>query len=244
VSPVLTTFLFELINFLLLAALLGWLLFKPVRAAVESRRNQERQRDEELTKRQADVEKAEAEVRDARTAFEADMAQARSARLEAAERDAAAIVRRARDAADAETTRLTGLAERLEDAQLQRLAVAVAAASQDSVRRLLAALEGPDLQSGLVGAAGHALAELDGASLGDVRVESSVALAAPDRIALTNALGSRATSTAFAVVPSLGAGVRITTSRGVIDTTAAGAAAEAERQLRRTLVADARGADG
>ena len=37
-SPTLTTFLFEAANFLVLAAVLGWLFFKPVRQALADHR--------------------------------------------------------------------------------------------------------------------------------------------------------------------------------------------------------------
>ena len=43
-SPTLSTFLFELTNFLLLAGLLGWLLFKPVRNALQERQASENAR--------------------------------------------------------------------------------------------------------------------------------------------------------------------------------------------------------
>jgi len=58
VSPSLTTFLFEAVNFVVLTGVLGWLFFRPVQAAIERRRA-----DLEAERRQADHIRAEAEHR-------------------------------------------------------------------------------------------------------------------------------------------------------------------------------------
>ena len=65
VSPSLTTFLFEAANFLLLAAVLGWIFFRPVRAAIERRRAalETERRDGERARADAERQLVEAEAR-------------------------------------------------------------------------------------------------------------------------------------------------------------------------------------
>jgi F-type H+-transporting ATPase subunit b len=238
VSPRLATFLFELVNFLLLAAALGWLLFRPVRGMLQKRQAAEKQHAEEVAARRAEADRLRADWQQRHAALERELSDARAARMSAADQEAAAIVARAREAAERERDRTAAMLSHVERAQLEAIAQAVAEAARDAVARLLTAIDAPDLESSLVAAACRRLQALEGASVGDVIVESAAALAEPDRAAIAAALGTRAASTAFRVVPSLGAGVRVTTARGLVDASAAGVAAEAERRLRADLVVD------
>lgn len=237
-SPPLATFLIELVNFLLLAGLLGWLLFKPVRAALEARQAAEKQRADALAARAADLDRLDSERQARSAAFEREMTAARAARLAAAEQGAAAIIDYARQAAERERIRATNALAHVEQAQIEKLAGAVAAASREAVVRLLAMIDTPDLETGLVRAACQQLQGLDGASLGAVVVESAQPLADCDRDAITTALGTRAASSAFRVVTDLGAGVRVTTAHGLVDASAAGIAADIERRLKARLAAN------
>jgi F-type H+-transporting ATPase subunit b len=235
VSPTLATFLIELVNFLLLAGLLGWLLFKPVRAMLLARKAAEQKQAADLAARQAEIDQAQTESRARTAAFEREMNDARATRLAAAEREAATILARARESAEREQQRATQALAHVEQAELEKLAAAVAAASREAITRLLAAIDAPDLEVGLVRAACRQLQNLDG-SLGAVVVESAKPLADHDRDAIAAAFGARATSCVFRVMPDLGAGVRIMTARGLVDASAAGMAAEIERRLNARLV--------
>jgi hypothetical protein len=106
------------------------------------------------------------------------------------------------------------------------------------VGRLLASLEAPELEAALLRAALRQVQALEVISLGAVLIESAAPLGASDRDVMTAALGTRATSLEFRVVPDLGAGVRVTTARGLVDVSAAGVAAEAERLLKLALLVD------
>jgi len=235
VSPTAATFLFELLNFLLLAGALGWLLFKPVRERIQARQAADRQHADEIAARTAEAARLQAEWQQRTEAFEREMTETRAARLSAAEHDAKAVVAQAREAAERERQRAAGSLAQIEDAQVQKLADAVAGATRESVARLLAAIDAPALESALVRNACARLHSLDGDSLGDVLVESSQPLADGDRAELAAALNARASTSTFRVTPSLGAGLRVTTARGLIDASSAGLAAEAERRLRAEL---------
>lgn len=234
-SPTLTTFLFELANFLLLAALVGWLFFKPVRRALDARQRAERERIEALAAREAAITNTTSELEARRRSFDEETSRLRSERLAAAESEAASIVDRAtRDAA-----RQRELGEKMktaiERAQAERLSTAAAAAARAAVSRLLTQLRSPDLDRALGDLACRQLEEP--VALGQVLVESAAPLEATSQAAIAKAAGDRASALEFRVVPELGAGLRITTASGMIDASAAGLAAYSERALRERLSA-------
>ena len=241
-SPTLVTFVFELINVLLLIGVLGWLFFKPVRAALQSKLEADEQRRDQLAAREADVERQRAEVDLRRQGFDTDMAQLQQAHVAAATQEAAAILAQAHEAAERERDAVTRTFAHLERAQLGRLSAAVAAATRESVARLLATLSAPDLDVSLVHAACRQLAAVDGRHLGAVLIESAHPLDDAARATMTAALGGRAPSTEFRVVPDLGAGLRVVTAKGLIDASARGIAQEAERILADALTVSATGA--
>ena len=237
-SPTLATFLFELINVLLLIGLLGWLFFKPVRAALQTKQDAELARRNELASQLADAERQRAELDRHLRAFGTEMAQMRQAHLAAAAQEATAMRTQAHDAAMRERESVTRMLAQLERAQLERLSAAVATATRESVTRLLATLSAPDLDVSLVHAACRQLAALDGSSLGAVLVESARPLGDAARLAVTAVLDGHAPSTQFRVVPDLGAGLRIVTSKGLIDASALGIGREAERMLTDALAVE------
>jgi F-type H+-transporting ATPase subunit b len=234
-SPPVSTFLFELINFLLLAGLLGWVLFKPVRRTLQARQDAERQRRDELASAAGDIERQRAELQHRLTGFEAETARVRQERLAAATQEAEAIHAQAHAAAERERDAARRMLGQLERAQLERLSAAVATTTRESVARLLAALGAPDLDVSLLHAASCRLADLNGAPLGTVLVESAHPLDDAARVVLTRALDGHAYSADFRVDPHLGAGLRILTAKGLIDASALGIAQHAERLLTEAL---------
>lgn len=237
-SPTVTTFLFELTNFLLLALLLGWLLFKPVRSVLQARLAVERQQAEDSVARATQIDRQQTELERRHRAFEDEIAAQRKNRLAAAEEEAAAIIARAREAADRERESIKrGLAQ-LERGQVERLSAAVAAATRESVARLLMTLNGPDLDASLAQAACRHLEGLNEGTLGTVLVESARPLADRSHAAIAAALNAHATAAEFRINPELGAGLRITTGQGLIDASALGLARQAETLVREALAAE------
>ena len=234
-SPTLATFLFELINVLLLAGLLGWVLFKPVRAALQARQDAERQRREALAAQEADIERQRVEIEHQIRTFETEITLARQQRLAAATAEADAIRRQAREAAERERESAKRTLAQLEQAHLEQLSAAVATVAGESLARLLATVDGPDLNDSLARVACTQLTALDGGTQGAVLVESAHPLDDPARSAVKAALGGQAHAAQFRVVPDLGAGLRIVTSKGLIDASALGIAREAERLLAASL---------
>jgi F0F1-type ATP synthase membrane subunit b/b' len=236
VSPSLANFLFEAANFLLLAAGLGWVLFKPVRRALESER----------ARRASEVE----EGRRLRAEAEALARQATTAR-ETAEREVAALRRDTAVAARAEAARLLDAARTAEAAERQAFEQELAAARQaqagalaelvgriaaESVQALLADLDGPSLDRALVRAACAELAAAAPAAAGTALVESARPLDGDSRKLLADVLGDGFTER---TVGELGAGVRVTTAAGQVDATALSLARQAARAMSAVAAAGA-----
>ncbi len=230
-SPTLTTFFVELVNFLVLFALVGWLLFKPVRSALQARLVADKRQADELATRTAEAERLRAELEQRHRAFEEDMAELRKQRLASGNEEAAVIVANAREAAARERDSVQHVLGHLERAEVERLSAAVAAATRESVARLLTTLDVVDLETGLMRAACRQLEMLRNGPLGAVLVESPRALDGNQETAIRIALDGHAASMEFRITPHLRAGVRVTTAQGLVDASAIGIAAQAEAAL-------------
>jgi len=110
----------------------------------------------------------------------------------------------------------------------------VAATVREAVSRLLITLQAGNLDEGLLKAACRQLEARKSGAPGAVLVESAVSLDDEARSAIRTAADAR-DDIQFRVVPDLGAGLRVTTPGGLIDASAAGIAAHAERVLASAL---------
>ena len=226
------TFVFEAANFVLLAAVLGWLFFRPVRESLERRRQQlenerraaaeARARAEQerqgATARRSELDRSVAEVRD-RARREAEQEKERILA------EARAQMRREREAVAKElmAARGAGARDRSRDA---------AFAAREIVARLLQELKGPELEKMLLAAASQQLADLrSSGSLSPLVVESASAVDGGAVAALAESSGVDPSELTCRVDPDLIAGVRILTARGLVDVSVAGLASEAERLL-------------
>jgi F-type H+-transporting ATPase subunit b len=223
--------LFEAVNFLLLAGLLGWLLFRPLRQALASRHAALLQEREALSSQQAEVERAQTASRQRAAALEVELEERRQQALAVAHQEAERIRAEARTSADQERASVRSQLAHLETAQLEHLAAAVAAAAGAVVQRLLEQMGGPELERGLAQAAYRALHELARENLGAVMVESAHPLDQETQTAIRTVLGEAAPTATFRRTPTLGAGLRVSTSQGLVDTSATGLAAYAQRTL-------------
>lgn len=229
-SPTVTTFLFEAANFLVLAAVLGWFFFKPVRQALRDRQTALDALDQAAGEKETAAKQALAEVESQRRAFRDELAKLRNETLEAARQEAATMIEEARE----QVGRMHQSAEQhvthLEKDQTATLARAAAVAAGALVGQLLTRLNGTDLQEALLRAACD---QLRGLALDStpVTVESSQPLSDDDRARLDAALGKASAFATYRVVSDLGGGVRITTSRGLVDASIAGLAEFGERTL-------------
>jgi F-type H+-transporting ATPase subunit b len=230
-APMWTTFLFEAVNFLILAAVLAWLLFRPIRQALAGRRAALAQETEETTAKRAEVERLQEDIRQRAATLEAEIERMRHDALAAVQQEAERIRAEARAVVERERTAARSRLAHLEEAQLEHLATAVATATGVAVQHLLQQIGGSDLDRRLAQAACRALQALDEAALGVVTVESARPLDQDTQTALITILGEAARTAAFRVTPTLGAGIRISTSHGLVDASATGLAAFAQRVL-------------
>lgn len=231
-SPTWSTFLFEMANFLLLAAVLGWLFFRPVRDALEKRRAGLEAEDREAAEKLAEAERLRAEAADRRSELEASLATLRRSEHEEAERERARLLEAAREQAQRERETLKTELAALRRGQANRVASDAAATARDIVAGLLQRIDGPDLEQALREAAAREIAKLAASGpLEPVMVESATALEPAALESLGQAAGVAGSQVSARVVPELGAGLRIVTVRGLVDASAAGLAAYAERAL-------------
>jgi F-type H+-transporting ATPase subunit b len=231
------TFAFETANFLLLAAALGWLFFRPVRAALERRRDEiaEEQRAASAAREQAESDRrAEAERR---RAAEAELSALRERLAREAEAEKQALLAEGRAAIAREHARAEQELVALRRAQTRVLARDAVAAAHEIVRRLLAALKAPSLDELLIESACRDLRTLRaGGALTPIVIESAEPLGPALEVRLRAA--AEADQASLRVDPSLIAGVRIISARGLVDASAAGLAAQAERLLVARIEAE------
>lgn len=236
-SPTLTTFLFEIANFLALAGFLAWFFFKPVRGVIERQRQALAVREQEAAGKLAEAEKQLAAMEGQRRALVDELERMRAAARDTARQEAAAIMDGARAQADRERSRLRREALQIEKAQTGKLGRAVAGATHTIMARFLGQVEGPELERALLDAACRELAASAVTSLGSVTIESASPLAAEARAQLETALGGARKNAEFRVVPGLIVGVRVSTDHGLIDVSGAGLAAVAEQAVNDEISA-------
>lgn len=227
-SPALANFLFEAANFLLLTAALGWVLFRPVRRALDAERDRHAKQEEEAKRLRAEAATLANEARSARETAGHEIEQNRRDVLAAAQQQATALLEAARATERSERQAFEQELTARRDAEAARLAEVVGRVAAESVRRLLGSLEGPSLDAALVRAACAELEALPVEVRRSALVESARPLDAEARRLLLSVLGDGIRER---VVGELGAGVRITTSAGEVDATAVSLARRAARAV-------------
>jgi F-type H+-transporting ATPase subunit b len=230
------TFLFEVINFVVLAYILHRLLYRPLRAAIERRREQ--------------VERAQADADQARAAAAATQ-QELQAKVADIESDRQTLLRQARETAEAERKKLidesqTQIARRQEETRtalarqradaLHALTGEVRASAVDLAQRLLQESAGEQLQEQLARRLAESLAGLSEAEKSEVRrdwssegngvlLETAAALGAPTTqqlAAAVEAVIGQPARLAVEIRPELVAGARLHIGGHVWDASLAG----------------------
>lgn len=229
-SPWLSTFFVEAFNFLVLAGALGWLLFKPIRRALEAEQSEHAEREQQVEAKRAEVERARAEVEAQRTAVAREQERLRGEAREASAKQAETLLAEARTRAEQEREALKHELERRERAWREGLEDEAAALAARAVLQLLERLAGPELDTALARAACRELQSLPARALGHVVVESARPLS-PEARGLVDAALAGVSGVEFRSAPQLGAGLRILTEAGLVDASASGLAAYAERAL-------------
>lgn len=227
-APPVASFLFEVVNFVVLVAALGWLFFRPVRVALEADRDRLAEEQRAVAELRTQAETLARETRAAREEHEGETERRGAEILAVAEREAARIREEARQAVDAERRTVERELAAGRRAQASALADAIGRIAEASVRRLLESLGGPSLDLALVRGACEELRALPPAVREAATVEAARPLGAEARDALHDVLGTRFTERAVA---ELGAGVRVTTRAGQVDASALALARRAARDI-------------
>jgi F0F1-type ATP synthase membrane subunit b/b' len=236
VSPTWVTFLFEAANFLLLAAVLGWFFFRPVRDALERRRAGLEREQQAATEARAEATRALEQARDRRAELEGSLGELRERAERETEAERDRILAAARDQAQREHETLKSELVSLRRAQARAVARDAAFAAREIVERLLERMAGPAFEEALLDAACGELRQLRAAGdLAPVVIESEHPLDERSLAAIAEAAGIATSAAARHVDPELVAGFRVLTARGLVDASARGLAAQAERLLVERL---------
>lgn len=226
------TFLFEVANFLLLAAVLGWFFFRPVRDALERRRSELESERRAATDARAEAERTLQEARARRIEAEGSLAALRERVQREAENERERLLEAARVQTQRERETQKEELVSLRRAQARSLARDAAFAAKEIVVRLLEKMQGTDLEHTLLEAACRQLEELrTSGALAPVVVESARTLDDRALASLAEAAGVARIDARQRVDPSLVAGLRVLTARGLVDASVEGLAAQAERVL-------------
>jgi len=232
VSTAWVTFLFEAANFLLLAAVLGWFFFRPVRDALERRRRELEDERSAASVARDEAERAAQDARTKRAELEDSLRELRERVHRDAETERERLVEAARAQMQRERETLKGELVSQRRAQARRLSHDAAFAAREIVVRLLGEVEGPDLERALLRAACAELEELRGSGpLSPLVVESAAPLDDAALAALARSAEVAVAGVAHRIDADLVAGLRVITPRGLVDVSAAGLASEAEHVL-------------
>ena len=234
-SPTITTFVFEVVNFLVLVGALGWLFFRPVRRAIEDRRSELRQQRDEAQKQLDEAQRMRERASERLDALEKEITEKREAAEQAAATRADEILRQAREQAGEELDAAKARLAHLEDGQREHLAQTVAKVAGEAVERLLQQMQQQSMDHLMLQGVCQQLQTLRGRPLGHVRIESARPLGDQDRSALMHAINDDAEAVEFHVIDELGCGLRVTTSCGLIDASSKGLARFTEARLGMLL---------
>lgn len=217
-------FIFQTINFALLALLLSWLFFNPMRRAVEERRARLDAEVRDAERRLAQAKAAEEEA-DRKTAELAGRLEAmEAAARETAAQQAKAVIAEANASIQRERDAFTAEQASLARVEAEKAEAGLVDAAATMVRQLLGGIGGPDLDNSLIEAA---LAKCPAGIWGDVVVESARIVNEGIRRKIEAVAGG---SVRYWVDAGLVAGARISGGFGVVDATAVGLALYASKK--------------
>lgn len=230
------TLLFEAANFLLLAAVLGWFFFRPVRDALERRRSEIESEQKAAAMARSEAESALQQAREQRSELEGALEGLRDRVRREAENEAEGLVEEARIQTHNEHETLKGELVSQRRAQAQSLAHDAAFAAREVVLRVMDEIDGPDLERALLHTACRDLEKLRSSGmLAPVVIESTFPLDDTARATLAEAAGVAPAEAVVRVDPELVAGLRVLTAKGLVDASAMGIAIQAERMLVEQL---------
>jgi F0F1-type ATP synthase membrane subunit b/b' len=213
-------------------ALLAWLFFRPLRAALERRRLELASEQSAAAAAREQAEREREQLALNRSAQEAEWVATRERLRGEVEGEREALLEASRAQMRRERERLDQELQAARRAQTHALARDAAFAGHAIVLRLLAELKGPELEEMLLGAACRNLEQLrGGGSLAPIVIESAGAVDPALQARIAVAAGVYRDAVQTRVDPELVAGLRVLTARGLVDATVAGISAQTERLL-------------
>ena len=233
----LTTFLYELANFVVFALLLGWIFVKPIRKLLDEQAARDAKLEQTAQQHLAEAAELRQQLLDDRQNFNQEMAHQRDAMLSETKQEATNLLDKANQTIKAQREHLSREALQIQHQQLTNLAKIVASSSQQAVENLLKQIHGPSLEGALIEAACQQLKQSPPSGDEKVTVETAAEIDEPTRQKIAQAAGLVSSNGAiqYRVDPELIGGLRVKTSGGVIDSSIAALSSYAEQNIRRQL---------
>ncbi len=188
------TFFFEAGNFLLLAALLGWLFFRPVRDALERRRSEIEGERQAAARAREEALRVLEQARERRAELETSIEALRAKAQREAEAERERLLEAAREQARRERLAREEELTSLRRAEARARVRDAVFAAREIVVRLLEAVEGPELETALVASACRQLEAL--------RVAGSLAPVLVSAVRPSEPVGLNALAQAAGVAPA------------------------------------------
>lgn len=235
------TLLFELANFIGLAAVLGWLFFRPVRNAIAEHNSRLQSMDAAAAHRLAEAEAMRSEVAERHRDLDVELEGRRKASHERAQKEASELIAAAEAAIDRERQALREHAADLQRAQIAKTASTVASVAGQTVAALLNQLAGAELDELLADAACTQLTSLSSQPQGTITIETSSELTDKSKQRLESLVRELNCTVQYQTVPALQGGLRIQTSEGLVDASISGMSRFAEEKLSAEIENSLRG---
>ncbi len=233
----LTTFLYELVNFVAFALLLGWVFVKPIRRLLDEQAAKDARLEQTAQQHLAEAAQLRQRLLDDRQKFNQEMEHQRQAMLTETKQDVTNLLEKASQTIATQREHLSRETLQIQQEQLAELARVVASASRQAVEFLLKQIDGPPLGDALIESACQQLKRSQPVSSDRMTVESADELGETARQEIATAAGRAETNSLidFRVDQDLLGGIRIKTSRGVIDNSIAALSLFAEQNIRSQL---------
>ncbi len=233
----LITFLYELANFVVFAVLLGWIFVKPIRKLLDEKAAQDAKLAQTAQQHLAEAAQLRQELIDDRQKLNKELEQQRQTMLAETRQEADDLLKKANQSISLQREHLTRETLQLQQQQLTDLARVLASSSMEAVQSLLTQINGPSLKNAFIESACQQLSQAPPTAEEKMTVNSADELdgTAREKIATAAGIDEPNGRIEYRVDPDLRGGLRIKSSRGVIDNSIVALSAFAEQNLRHQL---------
>jgi F0F1-type ATP synthase membrane subunit b/b' len=236
-SESMVTFIYELANFVIFVALLGWLFVKPIREFLDDQTARNVAAEKQARENLAESESLREQLSQQRARFAEEAEQHRQSILQESRREAQMLLDESKRQIADQQEQLRREARKIRQGQLSELSDMVALATSHAVAHLLSQIDGPQLESALVESACRQLQANQPGPEETIIIECAEEPGTELREQIAQAAGRTSANGSLQcrIASDLIGGIRIRTSSGMIDHSIAGLSQFVEQVLQREL---------